>query len=191
MTITPIYLTGPRGLVDLRLLSLADLPGLVHGANNPELQQHLGFRNGPISESDERKWLDCAMKPSEKEIVLGVVSRASGELAGSMGLHRIDHMNQTASTGAFLWNKSCLGQGLGTDAKFALLYWAFTSMPLRKVTSSVLSSNPRSKRYQEKTGYREVGRYRAQHFRNSQWVDEILMECFRDEFMKAYQDYVS
>ena len=192
MTMTPpVYLTGPHKLVDLRLLSINDLPGLVMGANNYEIQRFMGAINGPVSEQFERKWLERVIEPTDKHIVFGVVERGSGQLAGSMGLHNIDHINGKAGTGAFFWNSACHGRGLGTDAKFAMLHWAFRAWPIRKINSSVLANNPRSRAYQEKTGYKEVGRREAEYYRDGQYWDEILMEVFRDKFMLAYDAYVA
>lgn len=187
----PVFLTGPRKLVDLRLLTVEDLSDVLPGVNDPEIQAYMAKLCGPVSEQFEQNWLKRVSQPSETDIVLGVVERGTGRLAGCMGLHQIDLRNRNASTGAFLWNKDCFGLGLGTDAKFAFLHWAFMAMPLRKVYSQVYASNPRSKAYQEKTGYKEIGRRQEHVYRNGAYVDEIQMEVFRVEFMAAYEVYMS
>jgi RimJ/RimL family protein N-acetyltransferase len=62
--------------------------------------------------------------------------------------------------------------------------YAFTQLPLRKLKSGYLDGNEASGRAQVAAGYREVGRHRAEHFIAGRYVDLIVTELLRDEWLK-------
>lgn len=181
-----IFLDGK--LVTLRPLQREDLPTVLRWINDIEITQHLmAYR--PMVIEDEEKWYE-SLVGSTTNFVFAIETKGEDpKFIGTMGLHRINHRCQTASTGALIGDKNCHGKGYGTDAKMHLLHWAFNELNLRKVISSVLATNPRSKRYLEKTGYREVGTYTAHHFVRGDFVDEHIMEVFKDDFLKAWEAY--
>lgn len=171
----------------LRLYTQDDLDAIVEGVNKPHLQKHVMLA-GPLSRAQQQEWLEKAMEPTATNKVFAVETM-DGELLGSMGLHRIDLINGVASTGALLFNEPYLGKGYGTDAKFALLNWAFNALPLRKITSEVKATNPRSRAYQEKNGYTCVGTFTNHLFVDGEYVDVYIMELWRDVFFRKYGEY--
>jgi len=62
--------------------------------------------------------------------------------------------------------------------------YAFTQLPLRKLKSSYYDGNAASGRAQAAAGYQEVGRYRADHWVDGEWRDEILTELLREDWEK-------
>jgi len=105
-----------------------------------------------------------------------------------MGLHRINYLNQNASTGAAIGEKKYWSKGYGTAAKMLLLKWAFLELNLRAVQSSVFAFNERSAHYNGKCGYQEVGRLPKWRFRDGQWHDEIIMVVTREDFLKILEE---
>ncbi len=81
------------------------------------------------------------------------------------------------------------GQGYGTEAKMLLLDYAFNTLNLRKVCSTVLAFNGRSQRYNEKCGYVVEGVQKAQVFRDGSYHDLILMAVFRDDWLPVWREY--
>ena len=179
------FITGKK--VVLRTLTRDDLPTLTEWINDPEITQHLNAYR-PMMLEFEEQWYE-KLNGSTDNFVLALEAKDEQKLIGTMGIHQVDHRNQRASTGALIGDKSCHGKGYGTDAKMHLLHWAFRELNLRKITSTVLATNPRSKRYLEKTGYREVGVRRENHLLHGRFVDEIMMEVFRDDFMEIWEQY--
>jgi len=167
-----IFLSGKK--VNLCLPERKDIPQITRWINDPYVTQYLmAYR--PMLPEEEIEWYE-KLVGSENNFVFSLESNDSERtFFGTMGIHRIDYRQGVAGTGALIGNPSYLGKGFGTDAKMTLLYWAFTELNLRKVCSHVLATNPRSKRYLEKTGYREVGCYKKHVLHKGKFVDEYVM----------------
>ena len=143
----------------------------------------------PMLPEEEMRWYEKLIE-SEKNFVFALESNDKDRtFFGTMGIHGIDYRQGIAGTGALIGNSSYRNKGYGTDAKMNLLYWAFTELNLRKVCSHVLATNPRSKCYLEKTGYREVGCYKKHVLHKGKFVDEYVMEVFKKDFMKIWRSY--
>lgn len=173
----------------LRALTRDDLPQITKWVNDRNITQYLRmFR--PMQLEGEEKWYESLVGSATKYVFAVMATDTEKHtFIGTMGVHGVDHRAQVASTGALIGEATFHGGGYGTDAKMQLLYWAFTELNLRKVTSSVLATNPRSKAYLEKTGYTEVGKYREHDLVNGVFVDEYIMEIFRDAFLKKWTAY--
>jgi RimJ/RimL family protein N-acetyltransferase len=63
--------------------------------------------------------------------------------------------------------------------------YAFIQLPLRKLKSSYFDGNTASGRAQAAAGYREVGRFRADRYVDGKWVDEVMTEVMREDWLKA------
>lgn len=167
----------------LSLLEKEDVPQIQRWVNNSEVTRFLRVYL-PMSRHTEEEWFEKISKATD-QVVLGIENK-EGNLIGTMGVHGIDYRNGTATTGALIGEPDYFGKGYGTDAKMYLLHWAFTELNLRKVCSQVLATNPRSKRYLEKTGYREVGVKKAHELFQGSFVDMYIMEIFKDEFLEKW-----
>jgi RimJ/RimL family protein N-acetyltransferase len=77
------------------------------------------------------------------------------------------------------------GKGIGRETMLLRTGYAFTQLPLRKLKSSYFAGNEASGRAQAAAGYGEVGRHRADRFVDGRWVDEILTEVMREDWLKA------
>jgi len=181
-----VFIDG--NLVILRPLQREDLPTVLRWMNDLEITRFLNAYR-PLMIEDEEKWYEGLIGSTTNMVFAIETKGEDSKFIGTMGMHGINHRCQHAGTGALIGDSSCHGRGYGTDAKMHLLRWAFDTLNLRKVTSFVLANNPRSKRYLEKTGYCEVGVRRAHHFVDGEFVDEYIMEVFRDDFMKVWDTY--
>lgn len=163
---------------------------LVRGLNDFEITQYLA-RVAPLHLSEEIEWIQNLPKRSATDQVFIVVAHEGKKRVpiGVMGLHRIDMINRTATTGAALLKKQYWGKAHGSEAKMLLLKHAFDSLGLRKIKSSVLSSNPRSKRYNERCGYVSEGVLKDEKLKNGIYVDEILMAVTREGWLPIWKQY--
>ena len=112
--------------VRLRPLEREDVPLMRRWLNDPETTQYL-LRAFPLMEKAEEAWFD-ALSGSTTDYVLGIVARESDALIGTIGLHRIDWRNRTATTGTIIGEKEWRGKGQGTEAKMLLLDFAFNAL---------------------------------------------------------------
>jgi RimJ/RimL family protein N-acetyltransferase len=85
--------------------------------------------------------------------------------------------------------KEYWGKGYGTEAKMLLLHYAFDTLNLRKICSSVISFNERSHKYSLKCGYKEEGRRKAQLFRDGKYWDEIQLAVFRKDWLLLWKKF--
>jgi len=106
-----------------------------------------------------------------------------------MSIGNINWIHRHGATGALIGEKEYWNGGYGTEAKLLLLKHCFDTLGLIKVCSTVLSTNPRSKAYLEKTGYKEEGCLRRHCFVNGKMVDLYHMAIFRKDFRRIWKKY--
>ncbi len=177
------FLRGKR--TTLRPISQTDAPLLIEWNNDPETRKYLG-RNFPLSELDEKAWIEKVSIVSKhpSDIVLIVESLDTKEAVGIIGLHSIDWVNRNATTGTML-GTGHRSKGLATDAKMALLEYAFETLGMHKITSRAFSANVKSIEYSKRCGYEVVTILKDDIFREGTWQDVTLLACFYDEWKKA------
>ncbi len=179
-----VYLRGQR--VTLRPLEKQDAPSLALWINDPDVNEYLSV-TFPISLQAEEGFIEQSLKEPSKNIVLGIV--ADGKLIGVMGIHGINWVNRSATTGAMIGDKAYWGKGYGTDAKMALLDYAFNTLNLRYIMSSVIAYNERSLRYSLHCGYVIEGRRRKKFFKKGRYWDEIVLGLFKKEWLPHYKKW--
>lgn len=167
-----IFLKSNR--VVLRPLFESDVPLLTKWINDPEVTQYLSTYY-PMTEVQERNWVHTIR--NESDIVLALV--VEDIHIGSIGIHRINWKDGTATTGTLIGEKEYWGKGYGTEAKMLLLHYAFHTLNLRKICSSVIAYNKRSYNYSKKCGYVEEGCLREHLYRQGRYWDEIQLAVFR------------
>jgi RimJ/RimL family protein N-acetyltransferase len=162
----------------------SDMPFLLASLNDIEVTRYL-MRRTPIYPAEEQEWLDTLHKRTHTDHVFGIALMDTGELIGMMGLHRIDWIARIATTGSWIKAPEHRGKGLGSEAKMLLLDYAFNTLMLRKICSSVLATNQRSRRYNEKCGYRVEGVLKEQIAADGRYVDEFRMAIFKDTYLTS------
>ena len=164
----------PTKNLDLVLVAADDAPTIAQWFNDLEVTQYLGRGYYPMTEVRERDYLENMYK-DEARLVFGIWAKSEEKLVGVVGLHRIDHINQTAELGICIGEKTAWGKGYGTETINALTSHAFGRLNLRHVYLRVLGNNPRGKRCYEKCGFVETGRFKDYILKDGTWYDEIFM----------------
>jgi len=168
-------------LVRLRPPKAEDALSMVSWFEDLETTLFLGRRNPP-SVAMENEWLDSNAK--DPNSVVWVIE-ADGRAVGTTGIREIDWKNGFGTTGTMIGDKSLWGKGIGREVMQLRARFAFTQLPLRKLKSSYFEGNTASGRAQTAAGYREVGRFRADRYVDGKWVDEVITEVLRDDWLKA------
>jgi diamine N-acetyltransferase len=175
----------------LRPLCSSDVPLLMKWINDPEVQQYiLGYL--PAGEEAEKEWVKkaAAMNPRGTPMdIVFMIETLSGKPIGTMGLHQIDWKNRNATTGTLIGEKRYWGKGFGTDAKLALLEYAFNHLGLHKINSSVIEYNDRSRMYSLKCGYKVEGRRKSMVFVKGRFWDVVLLGVLKEDFEKIWKLY--
>ena len=82
-------------------------------------------------------------------------------------------------------DKSCWGQGYGTEAMQLLLEHAFNTLNLNRVDLHVYDDNQRAIEMYKRVGFVEEGRLRDYHFREGKYFDTLIMSILRDEWIEG------
>ncbi|MBI4433630.1 GNAT family N-acetyltransferase [Candidatus Uhrbacteria bacterium] len=157
--------------------------------NDPEVTRWL-LRHTPIPFPAQQTWItEITKERPHTDFVFAVVLREDGTHIGNVGLHRIEYVDRTGSTGWVIGSKEHWKRGYGFEAVMLLLRYAFTGLNLRKVTSATVAPNLGSNRIHEKCGYTETGRRRAQFFRDGAYYDEVLWELFAEDHARTWEQH--
>ncbi len=174
--------------VYLRPLLKEDASLLMRWVNDPEVYNFLSMYL-PSMEAEEEAWIEMLYKNKDSNVVLMICLTEGDKPIGTMGLHNISFRDGTATTGSMIGEKDYWGKGYGTEAKMVLLNYAFNTLNLRKICSSVYSYNERSLKYSEKCGYTVEGTLKKQHFADGKYVDEVLLAVFKKNFMPLWKKF--
>lgn len=177
----PVFLEGETVILRPRE-KRTDLDACLRWVNDPDLRGLITPRP-PVTREQEEAWFD---QHQSDDISLAIERRADRRLIGMIDLHRLNRDHRFATSGTFIGEKDCWGQGFGTEAKQLLLEYAFLDLGLRQVRSHVYATNKRSLRCQLKCGYRIVGRFPAAYFLKGAWVDEVLLCVTREEWLARF-----
>lgn len=180
----PVWRRGKKTL--LCPVQESDLPDFQKMVNDAEVQKFI-IVDWPLSEVGQREWFERVSKPNPNNITVAVRTHA-GELIGNMAI-LLDEKKRVAKTGSLIGIGDFRGKGYGTDAKMTLLDYAFNWRDMRKVVSSILGFNSRSRRYARKCGYRYTARIPAEHYRLGKWRSEVIYTCWRDEWLPLWEQY--
>lgn len=166
-----------------------DLSFFTYWQNNLEMLSLLGRTPLPLTHSQEQEILKDLTTRSNSVFLVICKKDEPVEILGCMSLINIDFQNRRATTGALLGPTNRRGKGYGSDAKMALLHYAFHTLGLCNIGASVHSSNPLSLGAMRKCGYKIVGTRPEWTWRNGKWVDEILTQVRREKFFEIYRPW--
>ena len=174
-----VFLRGHK--TTLRPALESDIPLLMKWINDPEVRVNLGTQM-PKNEADEREFVQGRIKGNNIILIIEV----GGKPIGTMGLHGIKYPDATATTGAMIGEKEYWGKGFGTDAKMALLDYAFNMLGLRRVKSEAIAFNKRSIAYSLHCGYVLEGVRKKEVFRNGTFHDLVLLAATRKTWLPYF-----
>jgi RimJ/RimL family protein N-acetyltransferase len=170
----------------LRPVSLSDLPHLVAWNNDPNTRKYL-TRRFPLSELDEKAWIEkvsiLSKFPTDVVFIIGLKDDPAP--IGIMGLHSISWIDRNATTGSMIGSTTNRGKGLATDAKMALLEYAFESLGMHKIISHAFSKNVKSIEYSKRCGYEIEAVLKEEKFSAGAWEDVTVLACFYEGWKKA------
>ena len=182
MTTPIVFLRSAR--LYLRPLEEADLDRCQRWINDPDVWSTLHMCR-PMDAKAEKMWWDNQDRSSPpKSLNLAIVLKESHRHIGNAGIIGIDWINRSAETGTLIGEKDCWGNGYATEAKQAVLKYAFDTLNMHRMGSQVLATNEASVRHLTGHGYVKEGIRRQAMFRNGQWVDLHVYGLLASEWRK-------
>lgn len=162
----------------LRPWSTTDAAAVFAAATDPDIALWNGSAISTPAEAAE--WIARRADWSAGDHVsLAVVDGLSGELVGSVSLHRIDREQSDAEIGYWI-APAARGRGFGSGAVTALCRWAFLQLPIERIELCHAVENPASARVAEKAGFTREGRLRQSYrYGDGRKHDELLWSLLR------------
>lgn len=139
--------------------------------NTREVTRYLCHGYFPMTRLAEHEWFEQTSKASSNDISFAIET-LGGKHIGFSGLHGIDYMHGTATTGTLIGDPSEWGKGYGTEAANLRAFYAFEILGLRLLQSSIIEGNERSLRMQQRVGYRVAGTIPGRFWKYGRWADE-------------------
>jgi RimJ/RimL family protein N-acetyltransferase len=116
-----------------------------------------------------------------KDTVFWVIE-ADAKAIGGIGIHRIDWISANAITGIVIGDKGSWRKGYASEAMALRTAYAFRQLNLHKLKSETFAENEGSKRALQKSGYRNVGTFREELWRDGVWHDKMQWEVLRTDW---------
>lgn len=179
-----VFLKSRR--VVLRPIERSDLPTMLRWINDPYTNQYLASYL-PMRIEDEEKWYKKTLSNSTN-IVFAII--VDDKCIGNMGIHDINWKDRTATTGALIGEAEYRNNGYGSEAKMLLLNYAFNTLNLYKIKSTVLAFNERSSAYSKKCGYKVEGKLVREIFMNGSYIDLIQLAVFKEWWEPLWYKFV-
>ena len=122
-------------------------------------------------------------------IWFSVCLREDDRFIGNVGVVDIDWVHRSGETASWLAPAEVRGRGYGTEAKHLLLEYCFDRIHLHVLMSEVDEPNTRSAAALAKQGYRPAGRRRWTDVKDGRYVDSLLFDLTRAEWLTARDDW--
>lgn len=175
--VPPVFpLVGARCRV--RPWAYADLPSLVHHANNAHIARQLRDQfPHPYTGADGLAFLSMAANTAPPTALAIEVDEAA---VGGVGLvPRTGNERRTAEVGYWL-GEAYWGRGIGPDALGLVTRYAIETFDLVRLEAFAIASNMRSCRTLEKAGYQLEGRARKSFLKDGQLYDQCCYAWVRE-----------
>ena len=115
-----------------------------------------------------------------------IIARDSKQPIGTCGITAWDQINQWASVGIMIGEKSYHNQGCGTEALSLLCDYCLNLLNCHSVRLEVYSYNWPAIACYKKVGFEECGRFHQAKKIGGQWHDCILMELLDQQFSSRW-----
>lgn len=168
--------------VTLRPPVEGDAAKVIEWFADMEVTRYLNLVFPPSLQQEE----DFLKRIGESKTDVWWVIEADGRTIGATGIHGIDWINANAATGTIIGDKSCWRKGYGSEAMALRTEYAFRQLNLHKLKSGAFNENEPSKRALQKAGYREVGVFREDFWREGKWHDHWEAEVLRADWEKQH-----
>jgi RimJ/RimL family protein N-acetyltransferase len=171
-------LVGKR--VKLRPFEESDIALMVKWWNRPAVWENF-FYKFPLSHSGQVSWYK-ALFQNKQCLFLIIETIEAHRPIGTIGLDRIDHVNQTSEYGnLMIGHEESTGLGLAKEATLLLLTYGFDRLNLNRIFLQVLIDNVRAIELYKSCGFREEGKLREAFFDKGQFKDVLVMAMLRAE----------
>lgn len=163
----------------------SDIEDIVEGLNNINVSKWMASVPFPYTIDDAKCFIEHTKTLDEKsKMAFAIVLKENNKVIGGTEITNINKKDGTAGGGIWL-NETYQKNGYGTEAFAARIKYAFDELGLRRIENGYFPGNEKSKRMQEKLGYKDEGIRRKKFLclATGEYVDECITGLLKDEFI--------
>ena len=163
-----------------------DVDDLVEGLNNINVSKWMAGVPFPYTKKDAKSFIEIAKNQDEKvKIYLAIILKENNKVIGGTELRNINKKDGTVGGGIWL-NEKYQKNGYGTEAFSPRIKYAFDVLGLRRIENGYFVNNEKSKRMQEKLGYKNEGIRRKKYLclATNEYIDECITGLLKEEFIE-------
>jgi RimJ/RimL family protein N-acetyltransferase len=179
LTWRPEVVPGER--IFLSQVLREDVPLYARWFSDLELTTYQGAVGQSFTIEQEQEWFERVGKDSATK-TFAIVVREGQRLIGNVSLMHINHRRGVAELGIAIGDKSCWGQGYGSEAVRLMCDYGFTFLELHTIYLWHFGFNERGHHAYLKAGFKVAGRLRGGDVFNGKRYDDILMDITREDF---------
>jgi len=149
------------GVIRLRLIADADLPGIVEAVQDPDIPRYTTVPQ-PYGEGEARLWQrsSVAGMRSGSGLATLIVDEADGTLLGSVGVHNIDPETGRCSAGYWV-AAPARGRRVASRGLRLICGYAFAELGVQRIELWIEPGNAPSLRVAEAVGFHREGLLRS------------------------------
>lgn len=170
----------------LRKIEFSDSEALYVQKNDNAVTNLLGGFSFGYSIDEIKEWIIFHSKQKD-EIIYGIVDKINNKLVGHVGLYKIDFRVRSAEFAIMIGDKDYWGKGLGKSITKHMLSYAFNELNMYRIQLSVLESNEKAIKLYKDMGFVQEGILRKAQFKNSNYIDVILMSMLKEEYEEKFK----
>lgn len=163
-----------------------DVNDIVEGLNNINVAKWMAGVPYPYTKNDAENFIKRAKNQDEKvKISLAIVLKENNKVIGGTEITNINKKDGIAGGGIWL-NEKYQKNGYGTEAFSTKIKYCFEVLGLRRIENGYFPNNEKSRKMQEKLGYKEEGIRRKKFLclATNQYTDECITGLLKEEFIE-------
>lgn len=172
--------------VCLRMMTEEDTDLIVAWRNKDFVRERFIYQK-PFTREGHLQWMETQIKTGHV-VQMMICLMQDGCAVGSVYFHDIDREHRKAEYGIFIGEEEALGKGIGTEAAYLALDYAFHELSLHRVMLRVLADNVRARRSYAHAGFVEEAYLHEDVFIQGSFRDVVLMAALNPDERENRQD---
>jgi RimJ/RimL family protein N-acetyltransferase len=166
--------TTDRQEVILRTPMLEDLDDLMELINSLVDEKAQIARTEKVTREEEAEWMPEMLSNLEKDELFFLVAEVNKKLVASSDIHILTGDEKHVGVLGIVVKTEFRGLSIGTEMMKTLIEQA-RALGLKVLTLNVFATNKPAVHVYEKVGFVQTGKIPKKHFRQGQYIDEVIM----------------
>ena len=160
--------------VILRTPRSDDLNDLMELINSLVEERAEISRAEKVTRDEEAEWLPKMLSSLEKDELFFLVAEVRGRIVDSSDIHVLRGYEKHVGVLGIVVRNGFRDSGIGTEMMKTMIEQAGT-LGLKVLTLQAFATNKRAIHVYETVGFVETGRIPKKHFKENQYIDEVIM----------------